>query len=150
MMNNEKDPFEQRLGRQPLRPVPADWRAGILRAVQTARVNEKSVRLPAASQTDWRQVVGRELMALLWPNPKVWAGLATVWVLVAVINFSMRDTGPMTLEKSAPLTPAAVAELRSQQRMFAELSGQNDLPEADRPKNLPLKPHTQRTEFRPI
>jgi hypothetical protein len=148
MMNDEQEPFDQRLHRQPLRPIPAVWRADILRAAQTAQMNQKSVLLPAARQTGWRQVVGRELMALLWPNPKVWAGFATVWALIAVVNFSMRDTGPLTAEKSAPPTPAAVAELRSQQRMFAELSGQNDFQEADRQKIVPLKPHSQRTEFR--
>ena len=150
MMNNEKESFEQRLGRQPLRPVPANWRAGILRAAQTVQVNEKSVHLPVASQTGWRHVVGRELRALFWPNPKAWAGLAAVWVLIAIINFSMRDTTPQTTEKSAPPSPAAVAELRNQQRMFVELSCQGETQEADRQKNIPLKPHSERVEFRLI
>jgi hypothetical protein len=147
MTNEETEQFEQRLSRQPLRPIPADWRADILKAAQA---NEKSARPSAANQTGWRQVVGHKLKALLWPNPKAWAGLAAVWVLIAVINFSMRDTTPMTVEKSAPPSPAAVAELRSQQRMFAELSGQIEPQEADRQKNFPLKPHSQRTEFRMI
>jgi hypothetical protein len=150
MMNDEKEPFEQRLSRQPLRPVPADWRAGILRAAQAVQLNEKSLRLPAASQTGWRKVVERELRALVWPNPKAWAGLAAVWALIAIINFSMRDTTPQITEKSAPPSPAALAELRNQQRMFVELSGQDETQEADRQKNMPLKPHSEREEFRLI
>ena len=150
MMNNEKEPFEQRLNRQPLRPVPAEWRAGILRAAQAVHLNEKSVRRPAAGQTGWRQVVGRELMALVWPNPKAWAGLAAVWALIAIVNFSMRDTTPRTAEKSPPPSSAAMAELRNQQRMFVELSGQGETQEADRQKNIPLKPHSERTKFRLI
>jgi hypothetical protein len=150
MMDDENEPFEQRLGRQPLRPVPSDWRAGILHAAQTVHVKEKSGRLPAAGQTGWRQVVGHELKALFWPNPKAWAGLAAVWALIAIINFSMRDTTPQTAEKSPPPSPAAVAELRNQQRMFVELSGQGETQEADRQKNIPLKPHSERTKFRLI
>ena len=149
-MNDEKEPFEQRLNRQPLRPVPAEWRAGILRAAQAVQLNEESVRGPAAGQMGWRQVVGRELKALVWPNPKAWAGLAAVWALIAIMNFSMRDTTPQTAEKSAPPSPAAVAELRNQQRMFVELSGQGETQEADRQKNIPLKPHSERTKFRLI
>jgi hypothetical protein len=147
MMNEETEQFEQRLSRQTLRQVPAEWRTGIMQATQA---NEKSARPSAVNQTGWRQVVGRELKALLWPNPKAWAGLAAVWVLIAVINFSMRDTTPMTAEMSAPSSPAAVAELRSQQRMFAELSGQIEPQEADRQKIFPLKPHSERAEFRMI
>jgi hypothetical protein len=147
-MNDEKEPFEQRLNRQPLRPVPAEWRAGILRAAQAVQVTEESVHLPAASQNGWRHVVGRELRALFWPNPKAWAGMAAVWVLIAIINFSMRDTTPQIAEKSAPPSPAALAELRNQQRMFVELSGQGETQEADRQKNIPLKPHSERTKFR--
>lgn len=144
-MNEPMDPFEQRLCRQPMKAVPADWRSEILSA---ARAAEKATAQPAAVRAPWYIAVGRELLVSAWPNSKVWAGLAAVWAVIAVVNFSMRDTDtapvPVVAEKAAPATPERIAELREQQRMFAELAGLNTAPDADRPKKSPLQPHSQR------
>jgi len=94
------DEFEQRLSRQPLRPVPAEWRAEILAAMrrgeETPRcgVGPRSVpSLPA-----W-------LATLFWPRPAAWAGLAVVWIFIFALNFSMRDHTPALAEKVAPPSP---------------------------------------------
>jgi hypothetical protein len=145
MMSKETDQFEQRLRRQPMKKIPADWRAEILSAARAACPAENAAPL-VASRSPWYVIAGRELMLSVWPNSKVWAGLAAVWVLIVALNLSMQDPSPapaMT-EKPVPVTPERIAELRQQQRMFAELAGLNGTPDADRPKTAPLPPHSQR------
>ena len=147
MMSEDMDQFEQRLRRQPVKKVPADWRADILRAAQVVQPREEAAASePLRRSSNWYSIIGRELMLSLWPNSKVWAGLAAVWVLIAALNLSTRDSSPApTLaEKPLPATPERIAELKQQQRMFAELAGLNEMPDADRPRNLPLPPHSQR------
>lgn len=144
-MNEPMDSFEQRLRRQPMKAVPADWRSEILSAALAA---EKATVRPSVVRSPWYVAVGRELLFSVWPNSKVWAGLAAVWSVIIALNFCMRDTdaapAPVAAEKAAPATPERIAELREQQRMFAELAGLNTAPDMDRPKNRPLQPHSQR------
>jgi len=59
----------------------------------------------------------------------------------------MRDTSPRVAEKSAPPSAEMVAELKKQQRMFAELVGPREEPVADRSKNYPNRPRTWRVEL---
>ncbi len=151
-MNRDPENFEQRLHRQPLRPVPAEWRADILQAAQVAQADARPHRSPARVRASWLHALSREFIVSLWPNSKVWAGLAAVWVLIAVLNFSMSDHTAPVVATEKPLAPSAVqmAELRNQQRLFAELSGQTTSPDADRPKNLPPKPRSEHVGFRTI
>jgi hypothetical protein len=143
------DDFEKRLQRQPLRQVPAGWRAEILsaaRAVETPRcgVGQRSaLSLPAILST-----LNHQLSIILWPHPRAWAGLAAVWVLIFAVNFSMRDTTRVVAEKAAPPSREVIAELKQQQRMMAELIGARDTGDADRPKSLVPQPRSQRVEIR--
>ena len=142
------DDFEQKLERQPLRQVPAEWRAEILsaaRMVETPRcgVGQRSaLSLPAILSN-----LNRQLSSLHWPHPKAWAGLAAVWVLIFCINFSMRDTSPVRAEKAVPPSPEVVAELQLEWRMRAELIGARDISEADRSKLWAPQPRSQRVEI---
>jgi hypothetical protein len=148
MMNEETEQFEQRLRRQPMKPVPAEWRAEILAAARDARGGASAERrqqvslvggfLPKAATRAWFQ-------NLFWPHPKAWAGLAAVWVLILVLNFSSHDTAPVVAEKTAPPSPEMVAQLRQQQRMLAELIGSREPADADRSKTLAPQPRSGRT-----
>ena len=144
-MNEPMDPFELRLRGKPMKAVPADWRSEILAA---ARAAERGAARPEAVRAPWYSTVGRELLFSVWPNSKVWAGLAAVWSVIAVLNFSMRDadtsSAPVMAEKTAPATPERMAELREQQRMFAELAGLNVAPDTDHPKKSPPQPRSER------
>ena len=138
------DDFEQRLQRQPLRQIPAEWRQEILREGRRAAFLEIGGADTASLPTlDWRTTLAN----LFWPHPKAWAGLAAVWVFIFVVNFSMRDEGLVVAEKSAPPSPEMVAELRQQQRMLAELIGARDASDADRSKSLTPPPRSQRVEI---
>jgi hypothetical protein len=149
-MMNENDPLEQRLRRQPLRQIPADWRADILQAARAAQSASQKTSSQANEKSDWFSIIRRELKTLLWPNSKAWAGLAAVWIFIAVIHFSMRDTTTLAVENPAPPSPTMMAELKQQRLMFAELVGSTTPSESDRPRKFPLKPRSERGDIRAV
>jgi hypothetical protein len=133
---NDMDEFEQRLSRQSLRQLPADWRAEILASATRP--------VPRASLLS---TLNTKLSALLWPCPQAWAGLAAIWIFIFVFNHSMQDGTPVVVaQKIPPPSPQLVAELKQQQQMFVELIGQNQPVEAEPPKFKPL-PRSERVEF---
>ena len=137
MMNDEM-PFERRLSRQPLRPVPADWRSEILAAARAAQAPLHAARSP--QQQSWPSAIRHPLSALLWPHPRAWAGLAAVWLLIIAVNVSQRDPAPKLAKTAAPESPEVIVELKKQQRLFAELVGPRETRDADRPRNFKPKP----------
>jgi hypothetical protein len=132
--------FEQKISRQSLRQIPGEWRAKIL-----AAVNSPARRIEA-NPVSFLSTLNHQLSTLLWPHPKAWAGLATVWIFILVVNFSMRDATPRVAEKVAPPSPEVAAELRQQKILFAELIGSSDSREAEPPKFFP-RPRTERVEI---
>ena len=141
MMNEETEQFEQRLRRQSLKKIPGEWRAEILSAVRGDQITRHAS--PAISAS-WFSTLNSRLSTLLWPHPKAWAGLAAVWVGILVLNLSQRDPSPVAVEKFSPPPPEIMAELRQQKLLFAELMGSPETPEADRRKNVPPGPRSER------
>jgi hypothetical protein len=137
------DEFEQRLSRQPLRPIPAEWRAEILSVARDAQESRHSLPVPRRS---WLSTLNSQLSTIFWPHPAAWAGLAAIWIFISAVDFSIRDQTPMMAEKSAPPSPEVMAELRQQQRLLAELIGGRDTRETEPPKFLP-QPRSERTEI---
>jgi hypothetical protein len=140
MMNDEMEQFESRLSRLPLRKIPGEWRGEILAAANFCLS-------PPVTRRSFLSTFNHQLSTLLWPHPKAWAGLAAVWVFIFALNFSMRDSSPRLAAKSAPPSPEVMVELKQQQRMFAELVGSYEAPDADRRKIFPPKPHSERVEI---
>ena len=135
------DDFEQRLQRQPLRQIPAGWCAEILREGRHDAVSE-------IGDADTASLPQRSLLStILWPHPKAWAWLATVWILIFAVDFSMRDKTPVLAEKSAPPSPEVIVELKQQQRLLAELIGAREPSDVDRSKPLVPRPRTERAEI---
>jgi hypothetical protein len=84
---------------------------------------------------------------LVWPSRRTWAALATVWILIFAVNFSMRDPSPVVARKSPPAAEMIVA-WRQQQQLMAELNGAPAVPaEAEREKTFMPKPRTERMKF---
>jgi hypothetical protein len=137
------DEFEQRLRRQPIRPIPGDWRADILAAARAAQPGES----PVAIHRSWLAILNQQLSTLLWPHPRAWAGVTAVWVVIFVLHLAARDTDGPGREMASPSSPEITAELRQQQRMFAELMGTAEAQDADRPKGSPARPRTERSGF---
>ncbi len=143
MMNDETEQFERRLSRQPVKQIPSEWRAEILAAARDAQFSRHTSHVTR----HWLSTINHQLSTIFWPHPKAWAGLAAVWILIFAVNFSMRDTSPKMAEKSAPPSPEMMVELKKQQRMFAELVGANEPPDADRRKIFLPQPRSECTEI---
>jgi hypothetical protein len=148
MMNDDLEPFEQRLAQQPLKQIPGGWRAEILRASHLA-AGQKNRLAGATSlaEENWLSTLNQKLSTLLWPHPKAWAGLAAVWVFILFLNFSTRDQTPVTAQKVSPPSPEGVAELKKQRRLFAELIGTPPSQDADRPKNFVPRPRSEQLKL---
>jgi len=133
-MNDELDPFEQRLNCQPLRQVPPEWREEILgAAARASRVEHHS----------FLSTLNSQLSTILWPHPVAWGGLAAVWILIFTVDFSVRDRTPSVAERYSPAPAEVVVELRQQQRLLAELMGPRETREADRQKNNLPRPRSE-------
>jgi hypothetical protein len=146
-MNEDRERFEQRLASQPLKPIPADWRAEILRESRLAAGQKNRLAAVASlAEENWLSTLNQKLSNLLWPHPKAWAGLAAVWVLILVMNFSTREPRPVIAEKASPPSPELMAELKKQQLLFAELIGPTPPQDADRRKNPATGPRSERAE----
>jgi hypothetical protein len=116
------DDFEKRLQRVPLREIPSGWRENILRQAVPSRPSTPDPR-PSF------------LSALLWPNPKAWVGLAAVWVLIFTIQFEARNHAPMATAANSSRA-ATVITLKEEQTILAELMGNSEPREADKPRGI--------------
>src|SRR5580658_5611090 len=101
MMNFD---FEERLRRQSVRPVPAQWRGEILRAARAQ---------PAAS-SGWRE--------WLWPCPQAWGGLAAAWGIIFLLTVTAPDD-PAVAGPPGASTRQAFAMLQREVEIIAQLSG---------------------------
>ena len=138
----QPDELEQKLSRQPLRPVPPEWRGDIL-----AAANAGARPAANAARPGFLSTLNEQLATVFWPHPKAWAGLAAVWVLILAVDFSLRDNSPRIAEKSAPPSPEVIVELKKQRQLFAELAGAREPQDADRQKVLLPRPRSERVDF---
>lgn len=79
---------------------------------------------------------------LVWSSRHIWAGLAAVWVLLLVVNLSLRDYTEMPIAK-AP-TPAEMMTFQQQQELLAELIGQDEPSVAEPQKTYVPRPSSWR------
>lgn len=133
------DDFEKRIQRQPLRPVPPEWRDSILRTAQTS-----APRVAQAGEPFSLARCMRCFMVSLSPHPVAWAALAAIWVLIFALNTSSRSTSPQVAKNTPPAASEIIAGLKDQQQILAELIGPTEPREIERPKRFPSQPHTQR------
>jgi len=95
--------------------------------------------LLGSSNAIWRE--------LIWPARRVWTGLAAVWILIFIANFSMRDRSEIKMAKS-PSSPQVIMAFRQQQQLLSELIGPNEPPVTEAQKTyLPRPASERRTEL---
>jgi hypothetical protein len=80
---------------------------------------------------------------LIFPCRRIWTGLAAVWILIFIVNFSQRDGSQTMMAKSAP-SPEMILTFRQQEMLLAELIGQNEPQTAEPPKTFSPRPSSER------
>ena len=131
----ETDDFEQKLREQPFRELPQDWRKRILPTAQ-ARPREVIPLLAA-------RALRARLASLLWPAPKAWAGLALVWLLLALSNRLPSNLASGFAGKGSRPSPAAVAAWKEEERILAELIQPPELAVPETPKQNAPQPRSE-------
>mgnify|MGYP006919788977 CR=1 FL=1 len=140
------DDFEQRLARQTLRPVPAEWREEVLNragdlqspsvAVATAPIGGCK---PPALLSFWERLLG--------PNPLAWAGLAAAWVVLLAVNRSGSGSPASVASRASQPNEAAIAEIvRENRRQMAELLNLDEPQAAPTPRKELHPKRSQRRE----
>ena len=124
-----------------IQPSPAARRRWA-RAIQSAdgpdaTHHSKGNRAPVGW---WQDVIS--------PYRRIWAGLATVWVVILAAHFSLREEQPHPhLARSSTATQQMVMAFRDRQAVLAELLADYTLPlEADRPRIFSPKPRSERID----
>src|SRR5450759_2980645 len=85
-------------------------------------------------------------LELIWPCRRIWTGLATVWVLIFIVNFSQHDNVSSVTGKTVP-SGRAVMSPQAQQHWMNELFADRSMPpEADRPRNFSPMPRSETSE----
>jgi len=133
------DDFEKQLQRQPLRAAPTEWRAEIMRgaSVPLAKV---STTVPVvevvgstgetpvdavASATLAPQTVTPHALSWwrewLWPSPRAWAGLAALWIAIAVLNSTTAPRSSEMAKQTPKPSPETETTLAAQRRELARL-----------------------------
>jgi hypothetical protein len=82
---------------------------------------------------------------LIWPCRRIWTGLAVVWILIFIVNFSQRDSSEFMAQKTP--SPEIILTFRQQERLLAELMGSDELRAAEPPKIFSPKPRTETTKL---
>jgi hypothetical protein len=79
---------------------------------------------------------------LIFPSRRTWAGIAAAWVLILVVNFSLRDSGQ---GGAAKVTAPEMMSFQEQQKLVNELLADRSLPDdVDRPKTFTPRPRSER------
>jgi hypothetical protein len=82
-------------------------------------------------------------LELIWPCRRIWTGLAAIWLLIFVVNFSQHDKSEMMAKNTSPSREMILA-FRQQEKLLAELIGQNEPRVAEPSKTFLPRPSSER------
>jgi hypothetical protein len=117
-----------------------------IRRGMVAELNNKETKeqnFPAIFVSSFLCCLKNIWLELIWPSRRIWAGLAAVWILIFVANFSMRDHSQPQIA-SAPPSPQILLAFRQQEQLLTELIGPIDPPVAEPAKPNRLLPTSLR------
>ena len=86
-------------------------------------------------QIPWRELV--------LPNRRIWTGLAAVWLLIFLVNFSLRDTVSSVTGQPVRTAPVMMSWQVQQRLMNQVLADRVITPDIDRPRNETPRPRTE-------
>ena len=135
------DDFEQKLGSQPLRQLPPEWRDEIFSAAQAAAARTARQNVEEDSVSLWRLIFAR--------FPIAWGALAAIWIVVIGVNSLIFSTGGSPMSQpaiAATPEPFSIWQLQvAERRQLANDQNTSDpsMP-GDLPQALPPRPRSQR------
>lgn len=126
--------FEKQLASQPLKSVPTEWRAQILKEATAQQTRD----VPATeSRPLWW------LRELLWPYPQAWGALAAVWIVIAIFKFTTPNSSTASAGEIAKNQTISVSE---QRRELADLldatPDKSSRSPVDRPRSARIVPQS--------
>ena len=86
-------------------------------------------------QIPWRE--------LILPSRRIWTGLAAVWLLIFIVNFSLRDTVSSVTGQPVRTAPTMMSWQVQQRLMNQVLADRVNSPDIDRPRNETPRPRTE-------
>jgi len=117
--NMNPDEFEQRIQHQPVRAVPPDWRSQILSTAAAAARSTKDHQL--GSVFTLLGISRVQTLSLLWPSPKVWAGLVAIWLLLAGANRAMLSPPGSSANSGSRPAAGTITAWKEKEQILAEL-----------------------------
>jgi hypothetical protein len=140
--------FEQQLQRQVIRQVPESWRGQILSSAQ--RAHESSQVVAVTPRRTVLCSLKSYVLASFWPSPQAWAGLAVVWIVVAIINIKTGDRVNRVSGASAAETRELVTSWKEQERLLSEIIHfqESPVPVAETSRPTPRPRSEQKSNFR--
>jgi hypothetical protein len=105
-------------------------------------------RLSPSGRMEKSETGATPVLRLLWqelvlPSRRIWAGLAAVWVLIFVFDFSQHDPSERMARKSPPPSPEMILTFRQQERLLTELIGPNEPQAVAPPKPFLPQPRSE-------
>ena len=91
-----------------------------IRHVTIASLQERST---VRDQTLPIAIILKLWRELIWPCRRIWAGLAAVWLVLAVFNLTHAEHGKTAVAKSSPPSAEVRIAFQEQQRLLAEILG---------------------------
>jgi hypothetical protein len=118
----------------------------IRREVMAAELNNQETKeqsQPSNFVTWFLCCLNRFWLELVWPSRRIWAGLATIWIMIFAFNFSQRDPSELMARKSPPPSPELILTFWQQERLLAELVGPNEPQAVESPKPFLPQPRSE-------
>ena len=119
-------------------PAPAAQR-------RWTRAIEAAVAPSSARQSARMNVFAKLWLEIVWPARRIWAGLAAVWVALAICNFTQAGRGETVVAKTAVPAMEMRLAFQEQQRLLAEILGS---PPAAAPAEPPRRSPQPRSDRR--
>lgn len=115
-------------------------RRDVVSGVNNKETKEQNLNIFVALLLRCSENIWREL---IYPSRAIWAGLAAIWIVIALANVSFRDHPQMSMAKTSP-TPEMILAFRQEKNLLNELIGQSDTQPAEPPKIFAPRPSSRR------
>jgi hypothetical protein len=140
----KEDDFEHELQLQQFREIPDQWREEIISSArQVCKLESQRAKTKEQVRVTLLSLRSR-LSTLFWPSQKAWAGLASIWLLIGVVNIKTAGTAKIVF---LPTRQEPLGEMMSawkdQEKLLTELVELHDSTAVEPPKRFAPKPRSE-------